>query len=51
MRTMTTAQMMEANGGRYRWKCSYCGRKFMTKLATRIHCIFHHEVSSWPVRV
>ncbi|MBO4877564.1 MAG: hypothetical protein J5501_06140 [Ruminococcus sp.] len=42
MRAMTSEEMMQANGGRYRWKCAFCGRMFITKFATTIHCKCHH---------
>lgn len=43
MRSMTSSEMREANGGRYRWKCYICGSKFSTKVAALIHSIFKHS--------
>ncbi|MBO4877560.1 MAG: hypothetical protein J5501_06120 [Ruminococcus sp.] len=43
MTKMTTETMMQANGGKYRYRCSRCGRKFRTWIAIKIHNAVHHS--------
>ena len=37
MRTMTSNEMMQANGGKYRYRCIYCGKKFRSSFGKTLH--------------
>ena len=39
MRTMSTTAMMEANGGKYRYECVRCGKRFRTWVGALGHVI------------
>ena len=42
MRKMNSEEMMQVNGGRYRYVCIVCGKKFRTSLVATIHGQFRH---------
>ncbi len=39
MRTMNSKEMMEANGGKYRYQCVECGKKCRTWVAVVGHVL------------
>lgn len=46
MRTMTSAEMRAANGGKYRYFCIVCKKKFRTSFIATIHGQFKHGWSN-----
>lgn len=42
MRTMTSKELMNANGGWYRFKCSECGEGTHTKFGMKLHILLLH---------
>ncbi len=41
MRTMTSKEMTEANGGKYRYYCTKCDSRFRTWVGALGHAITH----------
>lgn len=51
MRTMNAESMIIANGGKYRYMCDNCGKKFALKTGFQIHNFLVHILTADYIRL